>query len=434
MPDAASECPVDALASADGPVRVTLWHAMAAINQEVFEDLIDEYNASQSRVTVTATFQGGYEDNFEKYLTTLRSGGTLPDVIQLNETSLQQMVDSETIVPIEACVQAAGYDTSDFVPRLLDQYRIDGQLITMPFQLSNPVLYYDGNDLVAAGFDPDDPPRTFDELLTLSRALVDKGVTARGGIALEVDAWIVEQWLNMSGQPLVDHGNGREGRAEAALLDSPAATEVYDFLATLQREGLVVNSGRGTADAAIEKYLAVAFNDVAMTIGTSANLGEIYNQIDQVPDVDLRVAPLPGPSGGGTAIGGGSLYLVADAEPEVRAAAWDLMVWLNEPAQQARWAAETGYIPTRTSALEDPELMARWSERPGYRVAFDQLAGSGPIPGGGSPVIGPFLEVREAIESSLEGIYAGEDPRDAQSEAQAEADEAIADYNDRVAD
>ena len=109
---------------------------------------------------------------FGKYINTLRSGGDLPTIIQLSEISLQQMIDSRSIVSIDECIVADGYDLTDFPELLLDQYRVDGRLVTMPFQLANPVLFYDGNDFVAAGLDPDEPPATLDELLAADNRFV----------------------------------------------------------------------------------------------------------------------------------------------------------------------------------------------------------------------------------------------------------------------
>jgi ABC-type glycerol-3-phosphate transport system substrate-binding protein len=186
--------------------------------------------------------------------------------------------------------------------------------------------------------------------------------------------------------------------------------------------------------AALGKFLAVAFGEASMTIASSASLGEIYNQLDLFPDVELRVGPFPGLLGGRTAVGGGSLYLVADTTDAERAAAWDLMVWLNEPTQQVRWSTGTGYIPTREFAIDDPALQELCRERHGYRVAFDQLAKPGELPGGGGPVVGHHLGFRDAIEDGLEALYDGTDSAVVQAQMQAAADATLADYNRRIGD
>lgn len=424
-------CPVSALPDDGRPVEIELWHAMSATTGVVLEELLADYNATQARVHVTATFQGGYSEAFSKYVNTLRSGGDLPTIVQLSEISMQQMVDSESIVPVEHCVAASDYDLSDFPELLLEQYRIEDQLVTMPFQLANPVLFYDGNDFVAAGLDPDDPPTNLSELVSVSQTLVDAGV-ATSGIALEVDAWSFEQWLFTAGVPLVDNDNGRTDRAQHALLESETVGDLLATLADMHDSGLLLITGRGGEQSGLARFIAVAQGTSTMTIASSASLGEIYNQIALVPDVDMRVGPFPGSSGGKTSVGGGSLYLTNEATDTERAAAWDLMTWLNEPAQQVRWSVGTGYVPTRISAADDPTLQEVWLERPGFRVAYDQLAAPGEIPGGGGPVIGDYLGVRDAIEDGLEALYAGSDPAQVQAQMQAAADEAISDYNRRI--
>ncbi|MEQ8717938.1 MAG: ABC transporter substrate-binding protein [Acidimicrobiales bacterium] len=426
---AGTECPVDALDDAEGSVEITLWHSMSGSNEEAINSLAAAYNASQDRVRVETAFQGTYDENREKYIGTVRGGGDKPEVIQLSEVSAQIMVDSRSIVAVQDCVDASGYDLGGFLPGLVDQFRIEGVLWSLPFQLSNPVVYYDRNDFVAAGLDPDDFPETFAEFLDAARTLVASGAVETA-IALDIDSWLIEQWIAKSGTPVVDNGNGRDGRATQANLDTPIAAEIFDLYATLTREGLLDNTGRSTDDA-LDKYLAVAFGTAAMTIGTSASLGQIYTQLGAFPDIEIGVAPLPGPTNGGITAGGGSLYLVEDTDPAERAAVWDFMTWLNEPDQQVEWSNLTGYIPTQVAAQDDPELAALWSERPGYRVAFDQLASQGPD-ALGFPVMGDYPGFREAVEQALEDLVEGLDPAEALARAQSEATEAIEAYNERI--
>jgi sn-glycerol 3-phosphate transport system substrate-binding protein len=173
-----------------------------------------------------------------------------------------------------------------------------------------------------------------------------------------------------------------------------------------------------------------------MTIGTSAALGSVYDILAGDPNlaarVDVRVGPMPGPDEGGVVVGGGALWMVDAASDVERAAAWDYLTWLNEPEQQATWHAGTGYIPIRQSAAERPEIQQLWADRPGFKVAFDQITGSGFELGG--PVIGGYGEFRDAIQLALEDMIAsGTSPADAVAAADDAATEAIADYNERNA-
>ena len=73
------------------------------------------------------------------------------------------------MLPAQACVEADKYDLSDYLERVVDYYTVEDTLWPMPFNVSNPVLYYNKSAFRAAGLDPEQPPSTLDEV-TESRA------------------------------------------------------------------------------------------------------------------------------------------------------------------------------------------------------------------------------------------------------------------------
>jgi sn-glycerol 3-phosphate transport system substrate-binding protein len=428
----AAACPLDALKAATSPVEITFWHTMTANNEVTLKALTDEYNASQDKVRVKLAFQGTYEETFDKYVTALR-GGTLPNVAMLEATTIQSMIDTHSAMPVQACVDAADYDLSDHLPVVIDQFTIDDTLWPMPFNVSTPVLYYDTNDFEKAGLDPNDPPSTFDELEAAARAIKESGA-AKSGMALTLRPGNIEQWFNLADEPIVDHDNGRDGRAEHSLLDSEVGVESLAFMQRMIEEGLAVNVGQNANES--DNVLALGAGDVGMTIGTSAALGTIWAVKDagQYADVGVGVAPMPGPEradGGGIFTDGGALWITdKGASDGEKAASWDYVRFLNEPSSQATWHIGSGYIPLRKAAVDDPEIKALWERRPSYRVSYDQLAGAG---GRSGAVIGAYKGFREALVAAMEKVLVnGEDPRAALQAADEQASEAMQSYNERV--
>ena len=425
-------CPTKALDTAKGPVEISFWHSMSAANEDALKKLTEKYNAAQAKVKVALKYQGTYDESIQKYVAGVR-GGELPSMIQTEETAMQTMIDSKSIVPIGACVAADNYDLSDYSQGLIGQYSYTSVLQTMPFQLSNPILYYNKKAFRAAGLDPEKPPTTLTEILEASRKIVATG-KAKGaadkGFALEIQAWYPEQFMSKAGEAVVNNDNGRSARATAARLDSKTFTDTLQWIATMNKEGLMLNAGRNPSGQ--NHFLAVANGDVAMTFGTSAALGTVYQLLPSFPNVEIGLAPLPGPSGAGVTIGGGSLYMTTKTTDEQKAAVWDFMKFLNTPENQSFWHVSTGYIPTRISATKSAEVQKFWTERPGFKIAFDQLAASKAPVGGGGPLIGDYLGFRAALEASLESVVADGDVAKAQTKAQADATKAITDYNKRI--
>jgi sn-glycerol 3-phosphate transport system substrate-binding protein len=421
-------CPVKALDSVTSPVSITFWHAMTAANGETLTALVDKYNASQTKVKVNLEFQGTYDETLTKYVAAVR-GGSLPQMVQMEETAQQTMMDSRSTVPIQACMVADGYALTDFAPALLGQYSANGVVQTMPFQLSNPVLYYNKKLFRAAGLDAEKPPATLSEVLEASRKIVASGVAPRA-FSAEVQAWYLEQFMAKAGEPVVNNQNGRTARANEAELDGVAFGEALRWLSTMTKENLVKNVGKNPSGR--DHLLAIASGDVAMTFGTSAALGTVYQLLPNFPNVEVGVGPLPGAASGGVSVGGGSLYLTTKATDQQKAAVWDLMKFLNTPENQTAWHVGTGYIPTRLSSSASPQIVQQWRDRPGFRVAYDQLANAKAPVGGGGPLIGDYLGFRNAVEAAVEAVLAGADPAQAQATAQSAATKAITDYNKRV--
>ncbi|MGH8982619.1 MAG: ABC transporter substrate-binding protein [Acidimicrobiia bacterium] len=426
------KCPLNALDRADKPVEIVFWHSMTRVLEETLVQLTDEFNSSQGDVRVSLVNQSTYEDTLEKY----RAGlGTdeLPDLVQLPETALQQVLDSQAVLPAQACVDADDFDMSDYLPRVIDYYTVEDTLWAMPFNVSQPILYYDKNVFRAAGLDPEDPPATLDEVREYSEQ-IKANAGYPYGFALKIDAFFFEQLLGKANVPYVNNGNGRRERATAVNFDKKAGLELFTWMSDMVEDGLAVTNPR-FGPSQINNYLSLGNREAAMTVDTTAGLGTVTQVLGagDYAHVDLGVGPMPGAKKGGTIVGGAALFLVKESSAAKQAAAWQFAKFLNEPEQVATWSAGTGYVPTRESAVDLPALTQRWADFPQFRVGYDQLlAGKNTLATAG-PVIGDYLGVREVIDDQeTELLSGGKSPKQALDDAKRESDQVIDDYNARV--
>ena len=390
---------------------------MTADNAESIEFVTDQYNASQDRVVVELQNQGGYLEVIDKYYQSGESGR--PDLVMFPEYGFQQAIDSETVIPVEACVRDAEFDTSVIQPPAIQAYSTAGVQWAMPFNVSNPILYYNRVMFEAAGLDPDQPPTTFDELRTVSQQLVDSGV-ASYGIALDTNidsggGWFIEQWFANAGELFVDNGNGREALPTEVFIDGPTGVEIVTFLSDMVADGLAVNVGDNAGGSDNFLKLADAADPAAMTIGTSAGLGTVINAlgsglVEGLTPADIGVGGLPGLASEQTAIvGGAANYVVAGNDPEVTAATWDYLAYLVSPEAQSEWAVRTGYLPIVDEAIDIEPLATTYAEDPRFRVAYTQLADSPDDLAHAGPQIGPHRQVRDQLAAALASIYNGAD-------------------------
>jgi sn-glycerol 3-phosphate transport system substrate-binding protein len=426
------KCPLNALKNAKNkPVEITYWHSMNRANEETLQRLADRFNSSQNDVRVSLVNQTSYVDTLNKFRAGL-STGDLPDLVQIEDTGLQQMIDTQAVLPAQSCVDADKYVLSDHLKRVVDYYSVKGKLYPMPFNVSNPVLYYNKRAFQSAGLDPNNPPKTLEEVKSAAQKLKDSGTVAQAGFGLKLDPWYLEQWSALGGKTYVNNSNGRKSRASAVTFDNATGREIFTFMNDMVKQGLARTN---PAENNFDNLLGIGNGNFGMTIDTSAALGTIQQLLSagDYPNVELGVAPMPGPKGkGGVLVGGAANYIVKKSSPGKQAAAWQFAKFLNEPESQADWAVGTGYIPIRQAAANLPQVQQRWAEIPGFKVAYDQLVGGVANTATAGPVIGDYQGVRDSVLDSEQQMFGGMSPSAALKQAKQAANAKIEEYNSRV--
>lgn len=432
-------CDVDALDAAGGTVEILFWHGMANELGRELERLTDAYNASQDRVRVQLEFQGGYEQTIDKYLQS--NTGNRPHLVQMPEYTVQLMVDTASNVPVQACAEDAGWSAEQILPAALNAYATESVQWAMPFNVSNPVLYYNKKIFRDAGLDDAEPPLTLAAVSAYGQAIQQSGAAAYG-IAFDSapdsgGGWFIEQWLAKEGEFYSDNDNGRSAPSTRVLFDGPTGvellTELRDVVVT--GGGVYVGENPGGQDNLLK--LADTSAPAAMTIATSAALGPVLQFVEGgiiagIGPEDLGVGPMPSPNGApGALIGGAALWITADKGDAEAAAAWDFVTYLVSAEVQSQWAAATGYVPVSSGAVEVEPLASLYGDDPRFRVAYDQVAQTPDVPTSRGPVLGPLREVRVTAAQAMGQILGGADPAAALADAAALANALIADYNSR---
>jgi sn-glycerol 3-phosphate transport system substrate-binding protein len=413
---------------------------MNAANQEALKRLTDRFNSSQSEVRVELQFQGTYEDNLAKLLAS-RASGDVPALIQVHDVTTQRMVDSGMLTPVQDFIDRENYDLSDFVQRTIDYYTVGGKLQGMPFNISNPILFYNKVHFREAGLDPEKPPQTLTEVTEYCQKLTirnESGTPTRRCMVLAIDPWYIEQLLAVAGDLYVNNGNGRDARATEVVFNGARGKEIFEWWGALMKSGDAQNVGRNpTGD---QHFLALGAGQASMTLGTSAALRSIVDILEdpgsiQLADVELGTAPLPGfaDGRGGSLVGGGALWILNQRSEEEQEAAWKYVKFLVEPEQQAEWYGGTGYFPMRRSAYDLPAAKEVEEKYPHFRVAVDPFLNAPSTPATQGALLGNLVDVRVILQKAAEEmILKGKDPDQALDDAAKEANEAIEEYNRRI--
>lgn len=429
-----TSCPLSALNKASGTVELTFWHSMTRANEQTLQGLTDAFNSSQSKVKVNLVNQIDYVQTFTKYKAGLASGD-LPDIVQLQETDQGQMIDTGTVLPASVCAKADKYSFSDYLPRVISYFTVKGTQYAMPFNTSGPVFYYNKKAFSAAGLDPTKPPTSFAEVRADAEALKKNGVEAPLG--LKTEPGYFEHWRGLANALYVNNSNGRKAAADQAVYNDKTGRQIYTFLSGMVKDGLATtNPDLGTGN--FDNLLGIRSGSHAMAFETSAALGTISSVLSagNDPNIDLGVAPLPGPTGnskGGVLVSGGELFMVNKSAPEKQAAAWEYLKFLDDTANMTKWAIGTGYLPIRKSSAASADMQAYWAQNPYYKVAYDQLVNGPTTVATSGSVIGNYTGVRDAMRDAENSMFLnGTSPKQALAAAAKNATAAMQDYNSRI--
>jgi sn-glycerol 3-phosphate transport system substrate-binding protein len=441
------DCPLDALDEATGPVEANLWYGgLTGTTKATMDDIVARFNASQDQVRLTANDQGSaYEEIFRKYESASANPEQLPDLIYLEDTQLQAMIDGGQVLPAQACMEAAGFDLTDIEPVARSKYTVDDVLYPGYMNTSTPVLYYNKVHWVKAGLDPNDPPQTLDEIYTQAKALKEAGVSEKP-LSFRASRWFFETWLTGIGEDIVNNGNGREAPATEATFATPAADDLVGWLKTMNDEGLL--NPFANTEGSIDHYLALATQQSSMLIETSTAsttiadaLGGNITAAEAGIDFDASVldktelvpaaAAMPGIESAGKVFPtGGAFYILNTSDPAQQAASWKFLEFMLQPEIAKLWHLRGAYLPIVKAVEDDPEVQAFWQDDVAgvlLKPAVDQFADADPDQPG--PLIGPYVDEQLAIENALDALlFEGADVADSLAQAQDEVTQSLERY------
>lgn len=418
---------------AQDQVEITFSHIFGDENRSaLIQKYADAYMAEHPNVKITLQVATSYPENLNGALLANEQGNA-PHIVQIYEIGSRLALDSGIFTPVSSVASEEQLATlDDVIQPVLNYYTFDDQVWSVPFNSSNPILYYNTELLAQAGIDT--PPQTYSEVLADCEIIMNAGIEGlEGCIGWSLNSWFVEQWLSEQGAVLANNGNGRADRATEVELDSPAMLNIFNWWKELADKGYYVYTG------ALEDWdgsdALFTGQQVVFHITSTADLRNITEAAQQAGfNAGTGFLPIAdGAERNGTIIGGASLWLTANHPQAELDAAVDFMLYLGQTENGVDWHKGTGYFPIRYSAIDALEAEGWFEANPTFKTAFDQLTQTIPNEASAGAVIGIFQELRTIVEQAAQSVIdGGADPAEALAAADDRADESMAEYNSLV--
>lgn len=408
--------------AAQAQTQIQFWHAMSGRLGELLDAQVAQFNESQSDYEVVATLKGNYSEALNAGIAAFRAGEQ-PHILQVFEVGTATMMAAQGAVkPVYEIMEEAEepFDANAYLAAVAGYYTTaDGQMLSLPYNSSTPVLYLNKNALEAAGLDPEARPATWPEVEEILVKLKESGSACPFTTAWQ--SWIhLENLGAYHNVPFATQANGFEGVDAELVFNGDLQVRHISKLGEWAEEGLFSYSGRRNEGGARFRS-----GECALFTESSAGYAGVKAEADFPFTVtnlpywpDVEDAPL------NTIIGGASLWVMSGHESEEYTGAARFLTFLSSPEVQAQWHQDTGYLPITHAAYELTREQGFYEENPGTDVAIKQMTGKEPTASSKGIRLGNFDQIRTVIDEELEAVWQG------QKDAKAALDQAVSRGNE----
>ncbi|TFL17218.1 ABC transporter substrate-binding protein [Jannaschia formosa] len=377
---------------------------------DVVDGIVAKFEEEHPDIDVNAIYSGNYDDTRVRALSAIASGEPAQLAVMFS-IDAYDLIEQERIVPFEDIEGVDEEWLDSFYPALMANSEIEGKTWGIPFQRSTIVAYYNKDMFREAGLDPENPPETWDEMVSMGKALTDEDTWGLMIPSTGYPYWMFQALAIQNGKELMS-ADGLE-----TYFDDPAVIETLEFWKSLSAEHGIMPAGTVEWGTLRQAFLE---GQAAMMWHSTGNL----TAVKDAASFDFGVAELPANERPGSPTGGGNFYIFADTTDEERAAALELIKFMTAPEQAAEWSIATGYMGVSPAAYETEALQAYTSEFPPALVARNQLENA----------VAEFstfetARVRDGLNNAIQAALTDAKPAaEALEEAQAAAERLLEDY------
>jgi multiple sugar transport system substrate-binding protein len=360
-------------ASIPGRTKVVFWHRWGGEWEVVVKKIVGRFNESQTEFEVVPLFVTGQGSETKFMLSTI--GGNPPDVMSMGSESLPSIAAGGLLTDLETLMTPEERDYFHRVP--YPAIRETGQLkgVTYGITIGADLMgyYVNCDQLREVGADPDNPPKTFEELVALGQKLTKRdknGNIVRLG--LDVNDLITQSYAWGSG--IEDAKTGK------LLMNTPTNLAALTALAN-QKKGMGFDEAQRFFSSQNTGSSTGAWPFIPGAISIAYDGQWRVEEIRKYrKGMDYRVWPLIPPAGGRPFAGnlGGNFMIIPTSAKQKKGAFEFLKFWsgLTHPERAAEFYTWGGWVPLSPDIANSP-IYSKWlDDNPQFRTFVKTRSGN----------------------------------------------------------
>lgn len=388
---------------AQATTKIEWWHAMGGKLGERVQEIASDFNASQSEYKVVPVYKGSYSETMTTAIAAFRAKKA-PHIVQVYEVGTATMMAAKgAIYPVETMMEKHGVplNKSDYLPAVISYYQTpEGKLLSMPFNSSTPVLWYNKTAFKKAGISK--VPATWSQMKTASQKLRKAGYSC--GFTSGWQSWVLmENYSAWNNLPIGTKANGFGGLNTKFVFNNKHVVNRLQKIKNWSDKGLFKYGGRGGDSKALfvnqkcGMWLTSSASYAAIKKEAKFSFGQSMMPFDDA----IRKKPQ------NSIIGGATLWVLKGRPASEYKGVAKFMSFLSTPKIQARWHQQTGYVPITKSAYKLSQKQGFYKKNPGTDTAIKELSLNRPTANSRGLRFGNYVQVRDIINEELENLWRG---------------------------
>jgi multiple sugar transport system substrate-binding protein len=334
-----SSSPAQSETKADNGTQLTMWVRQA--NGPVAQSLVKAYNSThKNQVKLTTVPDAG----FQTKIGAAAGSSGLPDILASDVVYSPNYVKQGLYQDLTSEVKALPF-YSNLSHAHTEASSLNGKIYGVPFVVDSSLIMYNKDLFAKAGLDPEQGPKSFEDIYNDAKAIRDKvGGDTYGfyfpGNCSGCDAYSMLPYLAAAGEPIFkDDG-------KKAQIDTTSMKATLDLYKKLYDQGIVPASAKSD-DGTNWTTLFNAGKIGILPIG-NFNFGTA-----EKGNINYGEAGLPAPDGSQTSgfIGGDVVGITKNSTH--KAQAFDFLAWVLGSDAQVNVLAKAGDLPSRVDLADN---------------------------------------------------------------------------------
>ena len=384
---------------------LTVHYPMPGFFKNVMDTISKKFMEENPDIKIQfASPSATYEEGIQ---TILRQAGTdeMPDITFIGLNRLRMLNERNVAVDLGPLVKKEGNMVElGFSDTILKLAQVNGKQVGLAFATSNPIMYYNADLVKAAGGDPDNPPKTWDEVIALGGKIKALGNGVDGiDFRWQGDDWMFSALLFGAGGKMLNEDESK------VAFNGPEGEKAVEILERMVKEGgMPVFTKPAGEQAFAAGKVGFEFQTTGALVNTIKNVGDKFTlRTAKIPLIDPVNGHLPT---------GGNAVVILTKDAAKQEAAWKFAKFAAGPYGASVVVPGTGYVPNNELAAKSPEYLGDfYKKNPLFQAGLSQ-----------TPVMIPWyafpgangVKVTQTIVDNLSRIVDGSaEPKEALDDA-----------------